>query len=499
MFEKVRATAKNTLLYSLSNFIGKFSGVILLPLYTSSLSAELFGLFALFEVVFQVIQASTALGLKSALMRWYWDSEHKDHQKQIFFTTFCTYGLVNLLSAGILFSVFHLLAQHVFQTPISFELKSIFILSTFIRLIVDMLLLLMRIQHKALKHTNYQVLQVVLFVLGVALFLPVLKLEVLGIFLAFLLSYSVLLVMLLPYIRQNIEWRFRKDILTEMMSFGLPLALSNMVNLILSLSDKLIINFFGTLKHVGNYTMAFKISNIVQLVVVSAFMNSYTHVYFKGMDDADNKRLFSRIIIYLILTLSLISLGLVLFIEDVVLVLTLNNADYLDSIQLIPVLTLSLIFGGMRAMLTLPLSKYKKTKVISLISICAGLVNVGLNILMVPVWGSLGAAISTLIVQVIAVIMIWQAVRRIENEVLNVLSYLKILAVTIVLGSYIYLNVELMWIVEAFIKLGIVGVWMLLIWNIGIFEEVEKMRIRQAIEKWKNIGQFRENIKSLKK
>jgi hypothetical protein len=56
-----------------------------------------------------------------------------------------------------------------------------------------------------------------------------------------------------------------------------------------------------------------------------------------------------------------------------------------------------------------------------------------------------------------------------------------------------------MWIVEAFIKLGIVGVWMLLIWNIGIFEEVEKMRIRQAIEKWKNIGQLRENIKSLKK
>jgi hypothetical protein len=95
--------------------------------------------------------------------------------------------------------------------------------------------------------------------------------------------------------------------------------------------------------------------------------------------------------------------------------------------------------------------------------------------------------------------LIWQAVRRIENEVLNVLSYLKILAVTIVLGSYIYLNVELMWIVEAFIKLGIVGVWMLLIWNIGIFEEVEKMRIRQAIEKWKNIGQLRENIKSLKK
>ena len=365
MFEKVRATAKNTLLYSLSNFIGKFSGVILLPLYTSSLSAELFGLFALFEVVFQVIQASTGLGLNNALMRWYWDSKHKDHQKQIFFTTFCTYGLINLLVAIILFAIFHVLAEYIFQTPINFELKGIFILSTFIRLMVDMLLLLMRIQHKALKHTNYQVLQVILFVSGIAVFLPILKLEVTGIFLAFLISYSCLLILLIPFIRKNIELHYRKDILKEMMSFGLPLALSNMVNLVLSLSDKLIINFFGTLKHVGNYTMAFKISNIVQLVVVNAFMNSYTHVYFKGMDDEDNKRLFSRTIIYLILTLSLISLGLVLFIEDVVLVLTLNNADYLDSIQLIPVLTLGLIFGGIRAMLTLPLSKHKKTKIIS--------------------------------------------------------------------------------------------------------------------------------------
>ncbi len=498
MFDKLRSTAKNTIFYSISNFAGKFSGVILLPLYTSSLSAELFGLFALFEVVFQVIQGITGLGLKGGLMRWYWDEKHLNEQKEIFFSVLSTYFLVNIVSTALLYLSFDLIANLIFQVPVSQTLKLVFLLSTFIRLMVDLLLLLMRIQHKAKKHTNYQLIQIALFVGAVAVFLPILNLGVEGIFMAFLVSYLIPLLMLMPYLMQNIVWHYRKDLVKDMMAFGLPIALSNMVNLILSISDKFIINFFGTLKNVGNYTLAFKISNIVQLMIVNAFMNSYTHVYYKGMKDEDNNRFFSKTIIYLVLILSFVSLGLVLFIEDVVKILTLKNADYLDSIAIIPVLTLGLIFGGLRSMLTLPLTKFKKTKTISIISVSTGLINVGLNILSVPQWGTMGAAISTLIVQIISVYLFWVYASKLEENLLDVRKFFTILTLTIALGSIIYVDLEVNYFMFLLIKILILTLWLFAIWKLNMFDDQERLRIKQGWDKWKHLDRIKQNLKSLK-
>ena len=499
MFQKFRATAKNTILYSISNFAGKLSGVVLLPLYTSSLSADLFGLFALFEVVYQVVQSVTGLGLRGALMRWYWDEAYKGQQKQIFFTVISTYVLINVVAALGLYAVFDLLADWVFKVNIETNLRIVFIVSTFIRLIVEVLLLLMRIQHKAVKHTNYQLIQISVFVGCVALFLPVLELEIAGIFWAFLVSYLLLLVLLIPYLKANISWQYRKDLLKEMMAFGLPLALSNMVNLVLSISDKFIINFFTTLQNVGNYTLAFKISNIVQLMVVNAFMNSYTHVYYKGMNDQDNSRFFSRSLTYLVLSLSLVSLGLVLFIADVVKILTLNNSDYHDSIPLIPVLTLGLIFGGIRSMFTLPLTKFKQTKTISIISIITGVLNVGLNLLLVPLWSSMGAAFSTLVVQFISAIVFWYFARRLEHNLGNPMIITLIIALTITIGGLGYVKVSEQFIVEFGYKVLLLAIWVSSLFLLRIFDQTELERMKQGWKKWSQLSKISDNINSLKK
>jgi len=499
MFQKFRATAKNTILYSVSNFAGKLSGVILLPLYTSSLSPDLFGLFVLFEVVYQVIQSITGLGLRGALMRWYWDEAYEGQQKQIFFTVLSTYVLINVVAAFGLYAVFDVLADLVFKANIETNLRIVFIASTFIRLVVEVLLLLMRIQHKAVKHTNYQLIQIFVFVGCIAVFLPLMKLEIAGIFWAFLISYLLLFVLLIPFLKANIDWKYRKDLLKEMMAFGLPLALSNMVNLVLSISDKFIINFFTTLQNVGNYGLAFKISNIVQLMVVNAFMNSYTHVYYKSMSDADNSRFFSRSLTYLVLFLSFVSLGLVLFIENVVNVLTFNNVDYHDSIPLIPVLTIGLIFGGIRSMFTLPLTKYKQTKTISIISVITGIINIGLNILLVPLWGSMGAAISTLVVQFISAFVFWFFARRLESNLGRPIIILMIVALTIIVGGLGYVKVSELFIVEIGYKILLLVIWVVSLFLFRIFDETELTRIKQGWNKWSQLSKISDNLKSLKK
>ena len=56
IFSRFKSTVIQSFFYSLGNFAGKFSGVLLLPIYSLYLPVEVFGLYALFEVIFQVFQ-----------------------------------------------------------------------------------------------------------------------------------------------------------------------------------------------------------------------------------------------------------------------------------------------------------------------------------------------------------------------------------------------------------------------------------------------------------
>jgi len=494
MFQKVKSAAKNSVVYSIANLAGKMSGVILLPIYTLYLPAAMFGLYALFEITYQVILAITGMGIKNALMRWYWDKNLEDKRKELFYTTFVFNLAVSVLTMGALYLVFDLLATYLFKSPITTELKVVFIVSTFIRLVVEMPMLLLRITHQAMAHTKYQLIQLAIFVACIAFFLIHLKMEILGIFYAFLISASVNLIMLIPYTLRNIKCHYQRSIIKEMLAFGTPLAISNLVNLLLNMSDKLTINFFSNLKAVGNYSLAAKISGIIDLMIVNAFMNAYTHIFFKGMDEQDNERFFAKTFTYLMLVLSFAGLAVILFIKDLVKLLSWGSGDYLDSIPLIPVLTLGVIFSGARAMLTLPLSKYKKTRLISIISVAAGVINLAGNIALVPYIGGMGASIATVFTQIITAFWSYYYVRKLDNTPYEIKRISIIVSSSIAFSVISLLVQPEMVLIRLLFNLLLLFSWPVLLYVCGVFEQAEIDRLKQAWAKWSNPKNWKRNI-----
>ena len=87
MLENLKATTKNSIIYGIGNMAGKLSGIILLPLYTKYLTIEQFGLVALYEVIFQLLSILATFGMKSSLMRYYWDKGYKDHAREMVFNS----------------------------------------------------------------------------------------------------------------------------------------------------------------------------------------------------------------------------------------------------------------------------------------------------------------------------------------------------------------------------------------------------------------------------
>jgi O-antigen/teichoic acid export membrane protein len=94
MLDKLKVTAKNSVIYSLGNLLTKLAGLFLLPLYTSKFSVEEYGVIGLLEVSVQVMVALFGLNLFNAFFRWYWDKKYSTSKNRFFFTVFVTVSVV---------------------------------------------------------------------------------------------------------------------------------------------------------------------------------------------------------------------------------------------------------------------------------------------------------------------------------------------------------------------------------------------------------------------
>ena len=72
----------------------------------------------------------------------------------------------------------------------------------------------------------------------------------------------------------------------------------------------------SNLGEVASFSMAFKISNVLQFLVVNSFITSYTYNYYKSMHNPDESRFHIKTFTYFVLLMTLLGLGIVLFSKE---------------------------------------------------------------------------------------------------------------------------------------------------------------------------------------
>jgi len=496
MLDNLKATTKNSIIYGIGNMAGKLSGIILLPLYTKYLTIEQFGLVALYEVIFQLLSILATFGMKSSLMRYYWDKEYKDHAREMVFNSLLVVVFLSILSLSLSGIILNAFSQLIFDTRVSPELNIIFIVSTLIRVIADFILLLLRIQHKAGKQTRFQMTALVLTVGLTWGFIKYAGLDLVGIFLALAISNLVIILLLFPYLMRNILVKINLEYIKEFFRYGSPLAIASLLTIVLVLSDRFILNHFMDLSVVGNYSLAYKITNIIHVIVITSFMHSYVHVFYREMDKVESGRFYSKVLTYFSFVIMFMSMLIVVFSAEVIKVLSKTNTDYWNSINLIPYLIIGVIIAGIRQVIVLPLTKDKRTKVISAITIAASFLNLGLNFLLIPRFSAIGAAVSTNIAQLFALVYLYMASRKgsiIQYEIGKIVKCFTV-ALVLTTVSFLINDLDLGW--RLLLKTVLVLNYFLILYWLNFFEKVELERISGFWRKWRSFSRLGENLKN---
>ena len=414
MQSQTRFIFRQGIIYGIGNVVVKLSGVILIPLYLRYINEEEFGVVALFETIFQFILILSGFGARGGFVRWYHEMKNGREKKKLFYTTF-TFNLgTTLFSVFTIGLVLFFYSSQIFQYSISSSILLYFLVGTFSRLMMELPYYLLKIEQKAVAQTWWVFLNVVLLIGTTFYFMEVKRMGLKGIYLGQMVAHTITFLSLLPLIIRHSIPKFNTGVLKEMLHYGFPLAVSNILTTVLTLSDRHIINQYQNLGEVAGYSMGFKVSNLLQMVVVSAFITGYSNYYFKSMHEKGSLLFYEKILRYFMVLISLGGLGVVLFSPEIIYIVSMGREFFQSSVIIVPVLMIGMLFSGLRQMFMLPLNKHKRTRRISLILVLSAVINIGGNFLLVPVFGKMGASVSTVAAQLFAVGWFYMEVRKME-------------------------------------------------------------------------------------
>jgi len=174
--------------------------------------------------------------------------------------------------------------------------------------------------------------------------------------------------------------------------FGLPLILFQTGDWLIQVADRYIIKHYTSLETVGIYNLGYilvgfviALANVVAIVI---------YPYYSSSQNRSQAMRFFNIAVKYILMLVLPAL-VGLLVMRTALITLISGPAYLESASIIPWLIVFPLFGALNILLYQTLMLHGRTRFIGLLYIIVGMLNIALNIWLVPAIGMRGAAIST--------------------------------------------------------------------------------------------------------
>lgn len=499
MLNSVRSSVKNSVVYGIGNIAVKLVGFLLIPLYTDPkfFSIDEFGIIGLLDISGQVLIAALASSLPQSLTRWYWDKEHLQNQKSIFFMTLLMQVVIAALFCLLLLPLSGQLSGMLFGKTDWSRAINLVIISSALQAVNNIINTLIRLQSKSVLFTVVNFLKLGV-VLGLTVFMIVgKKMGVEGIYLAQVIGNLLFIVVLLGYTVRNCRVSLNLSLIRTMASFGFPLLLANLSGVAVNVIDRYALNSYDLLKYVAIYTLAVKVASVLKLVIVDSIKMAISPLMIRKIDAEDNKRFYSKVLLYSSFVLMMGIIAVSLFSLELIKVMT-KSSQYWEAYFVIPLLCLSVYFVNLKDVTTWGLFISKKTKIIGTIVLFAGIMTLGLNLVLVPLLGMTGAALATLLAQV----LYWYMIHYFSQKEFYIpYEYRKIFIMMLVgagLSCAGLLMNDLHLILRLVLKTGLTLSFPFILYLFNFYEPVELRSIKGISRKWSDLKNFRENVRSLK-
>lgn len=423
---------KNTIILTIGTICTKGILFLMTPFFTRWLSQEDYGTFDLISTYIALLIPLTSLEIGHAAFRLLMNDE-KNEEKVITSSLFitllsCLIAIIIIVIAGIIYK------------PINNCFLELLVLAIS-QIIFTVMSMIVRGLKKTSKYAISNIIFCFFMILFVTIFVRICNLALKGIILGYGLGYFIANLYLF-YQLKNIKWKKIKNIkrntITEMLKFSIPLIPCDISWWIMNVSDRTIISIFLGSKSNAIISVAHKIPNICQNFF-NVFHLSWQENAIETLNDDDKDEYYTKIMNNMLQII--ISISILILSCNFLIFKYLFTKNYYSGYYQVPIMIISIVismlaqFFGSIYIATMNSKKSGYTTIISAV------VNIIIHLVLIKYIDLYASSISTLISYFLLLLIRYIDVNKTMKINFNKKSiYLFILLIYISISAYINSN-----------------------------------------------------------
>lgn len=383
-----------SMIYGSGTVLLRVINLLLLPLYTYYLTPEEYGIVAIGASLTALLSIIMPLSLYSAIVPFFFKIDSSVNRRKMMGNIW-----FGMLASGFLISLVlqifgHKLFTIVFPQLLFVPYGQISIWTAFFTIFSFLPLGIWQAEEKPTKYIFWTTLTLFLTVGFTILFVVIFRLGAIGYLSGTLAANLIVAIPFTVITLKNIDLKINFSDLKEAAIFSLPLLPHGLSNWVLAVSDRAILQFYVSVSALGIYSLGYTFG-MIQIFVGTSITQAWIPFLFKRVAEegkASESRI-SRMITYFVFFYSFLAVGLSFFSREIVYLLT--NQSFHSAADIVPIIVMSYLWNGLYIIPLNFLMLKSKTVLIPLVTVPAALINIGINISLVPYFGIIAAAWAT--------------------------------------------------------------------------------------------------------
>ncbi|MFB0516405.1 MAG: lipopolysaccharide biosynthesis protein [Candidatus Neomarinimicrobiota bacterium] len=399
MKEDIFQLGRKSIAYVLGYLATRAVSFLLLPLYTNALAPEEMGVLSLAFAFAAFGLIVYHLGLDSALLRYY-VGESAEKQKKVLATVYFTQVGVGLVLSAVILPFRRSLAEALLGVN---QPEWIILLAAIIFLDVLWIIPmhLFRAHEKSRPYITFSLLNVIIIMTLSIILIGHLKMGVAGALWANLAASGTIFAATLPSLIRRLSLSaYSSQTLKVLLKFGLPFLPAGLLTMTIELADRYLLRWLADLETVGLYSAGYKLG-ILMLILVMGFNMGWQPFFLRRGKAAGAQPVFARTATYMVTIMATLMLITGAWIDDLVRLplgpITIFGQDYWSATGIVPIIMLGYLFFGLYVLLLPGIHLCSRTHWVIVFRGIGAAINVALNIMLIPIWGAMGAALATCI------------------------------------------------------------------------------------------------------
>jgi len=247
MQSKIKNLASDTLIYGFFTIVGRFLTFMLTPLYANYLSNDdQLNFVYLIYAIIPIVIIFYSFGMESAFFRFF-EKDNPDTHKKAFSNSYLSIFFMSIVVSLFIFIFSSDIAN--LMTYQAIPKGSLLVKIAAIIIMLDSWILipyaLLRMKRKAMKFATLKFI-LILFQVGFnIIFIVYYKMNAEGVIYANLISSVAGILLVMPEIWKNLQLKIDKNLISEMLRFGLPTVPASISAMILHVGDRPILQWLS--------------------------------------------------------------------------------------------------------------------------------------------------------------------------------------------------------------------------------------------------------------